>query len=437
MEFFERYKNASLDALPELYEAYLAETNKDSKKSLGQYYTPEDVSKFIANEAVKLYEDGDSIADVCCGCGNLIVRLVEALQKKFHIYLYDVDKTALKIARMRLNEYVEDEYIHVIEGDFLNDEISLPERTLAISNPPYGRPEKDYMFFQTSDTNNLYALFTEKIVKQSKNCVLIIPQSFTSVEKYQSLRDVLSLYGGVCYCFDNVPATIFNGRKKGIFNTNTSNSVRTSFLIVNKKEKGYRLTHLLRFKNEERERMFNSLHSFLGSRKKDWMKVPSNLEHFVTDWLTNPFCVRDVIETKKEYQREDWKLTIPSTPRYYLSAVRRDLSRSSKIVIYAKSEEWFNALYLCLNSSVFYLWWRIRDGELTLKESDLLSFPIKNVQSSYVEYLLSMEEEYIVTKKNAGKDNENVKFPEEVRDKINSLLDVPEEIKNIHKNCLF
>jgi hypothetical protein len=48
-----------------------------------------------------------------------------------------------------------------------------------------------------------------------------------------------------------------------------------------------------------------------------------------------------------------------------------------------------------------------------------------------------MEEEYIVTKKNAGKDNENVKFPEEVRDKINSLLDVPEEIKNIHKNCLF
>ena len=54
-----------------------------------------------------------------------------------------------------------------------------------------------------------------------------------------------------------------------------------------------------------------------------------------------------------------------------------------------------------------------------------------------VEMLLSMEEEYIVTKKNAGKDNENVKFPEEVRDKINSLLDVPEEIKNIHKNCLF
>ena len=85
MDFFERYKNASLDALPELYEAYLAETNKDSKKSLGQYYTPEDVSKFIANEAVKLYEDGDNIADVCCGCGNLVVRLVEALQKKIHI----------------------------------------------------------------------------------------------------------------------------------------------------------------------------------------------------------------------------------------------------------------------------------------------------------------------------------------------------------------
>lgn len=439
MDFFERYKNTSLNDLPELYEAYLAETDKDSKKSLGQYYTPEDVSKFIANEAVKLYEDGDNIADVCCGCGNLVVRFVEALQKKIHIYLYDVDKTALKIARMRLNEYIEDEYIHVIEGDFLNDEISLPERTLTISNPPYGRPEKDYMFFQTSDTNNLYALLTEKIVKQSKNAVFIIPQSFTSGTKYQSLRDILSLYGGDCYCFDNVPATIFCGRKKGIFNTNTSNSVRTSFLIVNKRQKGYRLTPLLRFKAEERDRMFDELPSFLGQkRRKDWLKIPATLENFIEGWMNNSLCVGDVIETNKSLQKEELKLVVPSTPRYYLSAVRKDLSRASKIVIYAKTRELFDTLYLCLNSSIFYLWWRMRDGELSLKEEDLLSFPIQLIDNhSYVDNLIAMEEEYTTTKKNAGKINENVKFPESVRDEINAMLNAPKEISSIHKNCLF
>ena len=439
MTFFEKYKDASLDDLPELYEAYLAETNKDSKKVLGQYYTPKDVSTFVAKEFWKLYEDGDNIADVCCGCGNLVVSLLEQRFVKAHIYLYDVDKTALKIAHTRLKQYIDEEFIHLIQCDFLAEDIELPKNTVSISNPPYGRPEKDYLFFQTSDTNNLYALLTEKIVKQSKNAVFIIPQSFTSGAKYQSLRDVLSLYGGDCYCFDNVPATIFCGRKKGIFNTNTSNSVRTSFLIVNKRQKGYRLTPLLRFKAEERDRMFDELPSFLGQkRRKDWLKVPALLENFIEGWMNNSLCVGDVIETNKSLQKEELKLVIPSTPRYYLSAVRKDLSRASKIVIYAKTRELFDTLYLCLNSSVFYLWWRMRDGELSLKEEDLLSFPIQLINNhSYVDNLIAMEEEYTTTKKNAGKINENVKFPESVRDEINAMLNAPKEISSIHKNCLF
>ena len=276
-------------------------------------------------------------------------------------------------------------------------------------------------------------------MKQSKNAVFIIPQSFTSGAKYQSLRDVLSLYGGDCYCFDNVPATIFCGRKKGIFNTNTSNSVRTSFLIVDKRQKGYRLTPLLRFKAEERDRMFDELPSFLGQkRRKDWLKVPAPLENFIEGWMNNSLCVGDVIETNKSLQREELKLVIPSTPRYYLSAVRKDLSRASKIVIYAKTRELFDTLYLCLNSSVFYLWWRMRDGELSLKEEDLLSFPIQLIDDhSYVDNLIAMEEKYTTTKKNAGKINENVKFPESVRDEINAMLNAPKEISSIHKNCLF
>lgn len=437
--FLDKHKDTNPELLPELYEAYLAETNKDSKKSLGQYYTPKDVSTFVAKEFWKLYEDGDNIADVCCGCGNLVVSLLEQRFVKTHIYLYDIDETALKIAYTRLKQYIDEEFIHLIQCDFLDEDIELPKNTVSISNPPYGRPEKDYLFFQTSDTNNLYALLTEKIVKQSKNAVFIIPQSFTSGAKYQSLRDVLSLYGGDCYCFDNVPATIFCGRKKGIFNTNTSNSVRTSFLIVDKRQNGYRLTPLLRFKAEERDRMFEELQSFLGQkRRKDWLKVPATLENFIEGWMKNSLCVGDVIETNKSLQKEELKLVIPSTPRYYLSAVRKDLSRASKIVIYAKTRELFDTLYLCLNSSVFYLWWRMRDGELSLKEEDLLSFPIQLIDNhSYVDNLIALEEEYTTTKKNAGKINENVKFPESVRDEINAMLNAPKEISSIHKNCLF
>ena len=41
-----------------------------------------------------------------CGCGNLVVRLVEALKKEIHTLSYDIDKTALRIARMRLKQYL-------------------------------------------------------------------------------------------------------------------------------------------------------------------------------------------------------------------------------------------------------------------------------------------------------------------------------------------
>lgn len=185
--------------------------------------------------------------------------------------------------------------------------------------------------------------------------------------------------------------------------------------------------------------MFDELPSFLGQkRRKDWLKVPATLENFIEGWMNNSLCVGDVIETNKYLQKEELKLVIPSTPRYYLSAVRKDLSRASKIVIYAKTRELFDTLYLCLNSSVFYLWWRMRDGELSLKEEDLLSFPIQLIDNhSYVDNLIAMEEEYTTTKKNAGKINENVKFPESVRDEINAMLNAPKEISSIHKNCLF
>ena len=80
----------------------------------------------------------------------------------------------------------------------------------------------------------------------------------------------------------------------------------------------------------------------------------------------------------------------------------------------------------------------MRDGEMTLKEEDLLNFPIKKIcDDTLVQKLLSMEDECLVVKKNAGKNNENVKFPENVRRELNEFLDIPKKIEDIHKNCLF
>ena len=64
-------------------------------------------------------------------------------------------------------------------------------------------------------------------------------------------------YNGFVVSFDNVPGNIFNGRKHGIFNTNTANSVRAAITVLNSSEqkKGFRISPMIRFKNEERKNL--------------------------------------------------------------------------------------------------------------------------------------------------------------------------------------
>ena len=65
-----------------------------------------------------------------------------------------------------------------------------------------------YDEYKTNNIKNYYTLFTEKIVEQSKNSILIIPQNFVGLKKYESLRKVLKQFGGEIYCFDNIRTTL-------------------------------------------------------------------------------------------------------------------------------------------------------------------------------------------------------------------------------------
>ena len=63
-----------------LYELGLAEQDKSDKKKSGQYYTPYDVSRLMAEWLRDL--DGVNICDVGCGTGNLIMAYLELLEKE-------------------------------------------------------------------------------------------------------------------------------------------------------------------------------------------------------------------------------------------------------------------------------------------------------------------------------------------------------------------
>lgn len=464
----------SFDNIGELYEIGLEFDNQISKKELGQYYTPKDVSEFMAQKTLSLFNPKtDVLADVCSGTGNLIIEVLSLLDKKAaqnivksnELYLYDLDNNAMQLAIMKIsilfiaqNDTATfkniHKLIHVHPGNFLDDNITLPKNSVAISNPPYGKLPKDILIWnecRTQNTRDLYSVFIDKIATQAKNAVIISPQSFLGGSKFTSLRGVMSQFGGSIYSFDNIPCPIFTGRKKGIFNTNTANSVRAAITIIDKSQHGFRVSPMIRFRAEERQQMFAELDNLIGNVKyfddSAWTKIPKSLEPIVAQLEKADRTVKDLIESSRTHQRDELKITVPSTPRYFITGSRRSLDRSSKIEIYARDQESFNKLYLMINSTFSYLWWRIYDGGITLTKQTLLTMPVPNITTNQMKQLvdegLRMEDSYVVNKMNAGKNNENIKFPDEYRKKVNDYVlssinhqDLAKNLLSIHANNL-
>lgn len=439
-----------------LYEIGLAVENKYSKKEAGKYYTPRDVSKLMADLLIEnTYID--SIADVGCGCGNLIIEVLLKIKNRScdefnnlvkNIYLFDLDKTAIKICKARIAVLfgLNIDSINDVCGDFLSKSVKVPKDCCIISNPPYSQIKdiKGSWEYKTaiSESKDLYVGFIEKMMRTSKKAVVVSPQSYIVGSKFKKLRNILyELGSGEIYSFDNVPGTLFNGRKQGVFNTNTANGVRASILTFNKSDsKGYRLTHLIRFRTDEREKVINInyVKDQLGNSVQNLqrpLKCFKELEPFVEN-IESPFKISSLLVDKPN----DYCVHVNSSARYFIVGSSKELSRNGTMDLYAKDVESFYKLYALLNSSYVYLWWRMLDGGILVPKSLLLDIPLpsnnylKEDVVNYCKTLIKDEQKYLVYKKNAGIMQESIKFPEECRAKLNKMMfgDIPFEL--VHSN---
>lgn len=418
---------------------------------------------------------GDSVADVGCGTGNLILAYLRelgrdkarALIKAGKLHLYDLDETALLICRYSISIIYGVDLLDSINthcSDFLSKDVVLPQNCKVISNPPYAKFSVILSDWEGTDvqhdTKELYAAFFEKIIKNAKSAVIITPYSFCGSKKFFALRRILNEHSGFIVSFDNVPANIFCGRKHGIFNTNHANSVRASITVVKDSDaKGFRLSPLLRFASLERPKLLNNgvLEDFLGENyqkidkeNNKYRKCFRSVEKVVEAWRSaSTETIADLIQPEPN----EFKIDIPNTCRYYCVAAKRSLSRTGKYVVYAKSQACFDYLYAFINSSFLYQQWRMLDGGITLtrellettptffkllKKSDFVALreEVKNVSAK--------EDEYLVYKKNANVLQENVKFPISIRNVFNDFLIrclgadcSPDVFRVVHSNCVF
>lgn len=439
-----------------LYEVGLAYENKFSKKQCGKYYTPRDVSVLMARLLCK-NKNLSAIADVGCGCGNLIIAVLEEFEKtgalesvlQNGIYLFDNDKTALEIcsARIRARFGIEEKRIHHIFGDFLALE-EFPKNISVISNPPYvSNCRVDSGEADVARAADLYIAFFSKICDFAQNITIVTPQSFIVGQKFSMFRKKLyeNFYGDI-FSFDNVPCPLFNGKKEGVFNTNNANGVRASISNLHRKNEnspqGFRLSHLIRFKSEQRGKVIdeNFLESTLGEIRQDLsrpVKAFKSLEKFAFGILENHFNLEDLLSDSEN----EFSICVATSARYFISASKLRQKRSGFFELFAKDKESFDLLYALLNSSYCYMWYRFFDGGILLSKSLLKKIPVpqrlqfdKARLADLVAGIIATEENCKSYKKNGGAMQEVVKFPESTRNALNAFLFGNIDFSPLHRN---
>lgn len=466
-------KEFIVDNFGELYEIGLEHENKINKKEMGKYYTPKDVANIMSNWLLPL--PGEKVCDVGCGVGNLIISYLDCLGKdkaydlieSGNLYLYDKDDIALEICKYSLAIKYGVELLKKINTkncDFLSHKVKLPKNSKVISNPPYYKIIEygnDWDITKVIiDSKELYSSFIEKIIMQSVSSVIITPYSFIGSGKFYSLRTLMNNYNGFVVSFDNVPGNIFNGRKHGVFNTNKGNSVRAAITVVENKKnvKGFRFSPLIRFKTEERNLMLNNdylynlindRYQLVNAKRKSYYKCHKELLKVLDLWEEKSNKkMGSLIDSN-----EGIKLYVPTTCRYFTVGSKKELIRDGKRIINVKEKENYNYVYCMLNSTFAYWYWRLYDGgincPLTIINSipvfyDLFSEKQKETLNEIAEEMQQKEKNYLVYKMNAGKKQENIKFPVEYRDRINKLffevLGINEKtniLNKIHSSSLF
>ncbi len=452
----------SIGEIGVLYEYSVTISNSRSRKTNGQFFTPDDVAEFMAGYSKK-FSKGIWL-DPCSGIGNLSWHLaaIQDEPEEFlvsSLILSDKDELALLIARTLLtisfqknrNSLFSDIESNFICFDFLSvadkgdlvlfdpvDKLNeIPSHDFVIVNPPYLSLKADDRF-ETAKASDLYAYFLENIIKTSKGFISITPQSFTNAKKFESLRHLIlkKFKNLTVFNFDNVPANIFKGIKFGSKNSNTANSIRVAITIAIPGEGKQRITSLLRWRSSERPLLFSNLDNFLSevSLTTDFFpKVSKQYENLYNE-VVNSKTLSNLISSKKT----DFSLYVPSSPRYFIVALKKRVKRTSLKQLYFHSEQDRDYAYLLINSSFVYWWWRVRDGGMTLSLETLLSIPLIEfkLDKKLIHELEESETTNKVFKKNAGVKQYNVKHSQNLQLKLNNKL-LPQYAKiltQLHEN---
>jgi len=133
------------DLLGDAYEYLMRNFATESGKSKGQFYTPAEVSRVMA-QLIEIYNSNsqeDTIYDMTCGSGSLLLKAADIAPHGISIYGQENDNAtrALAVMNMWLHNFAEAE---IALGNTLSNPQHLDEKTgelkqfsYAVANPPF------------------------------------------------------------------------------------------------------------------------------------------------------------------------------------------------------------------------------------------------------------------------------------------------------------
>ncbi|WP_008317601.1 type I restriction-modification system subunit M [Leptolyngbya sp. PCC 6406] len=132
------------DLLGDAYEYLMRHFATESGKSKGQFYTPAEVSRILAQVVGITAEtrQDETVYDPTCGSGSLLLKVADVAPRGLTIYGQEMDNSTWALARM--NMFMHNYPSHEIwRGNTLsdpywkNDDGSLKTFDFAVANPPF------------------------------------------------------------------------------------------------------------------------------------------------------------------------------------------------------------------------------------------------------------------------------------------------------------
>ena len=192
----------------------LAIASSDAEDEHEQYFTPPEISSFMASMFDFTGKDSIRILDAGSGTGILgigaTLKAYESGVEKVHLVCFETEKKSLELLTqflVEINRTHSNFTSEVHDRDFLGH-YDVGYFDYVISNPPYSKISPDIV--HGGDSPNLYSRFMEvssKLLNSNGQMVFIVPRSFTNGVYFERFRS---------YIFQKMSTTqihIFHSRK--------------------------------------------------------------------------------------------------------------------------------------------------------------------------------------------------------------------------------